>query len=253
MHKLLSMPCQIVQRESTVVDDPDVCIAWRKAMETAEAYKPKIIGKDIFGKVPFHYLRVYAAFNWKLRTQYHYAEYEYWPNMAKPPKFRCLYLFKAPFFWSEYIPMTPDPIRAFPLFQEVNLNRDGTPMAAIPMITTYGWARPDHWSFTDDELRNIGEWEKITSYYNYQQYICVGKYDYLNKFGTITKTGEKGKIVDVRPPDRDYELWDTTRPGGGLVATIKHWLKIRALRYVLELPDGSKRITTLKLISISLW
>lgn len=249
MRMLLALPCMATQTHIAYPSDPDVCIEWRKAMQMTARLVSRIILNPSGSTYRNYWTKTYAQFNWKLRTQYHFAEYTELISPYEPPRVTCLYLFKSPFRWGKPSPYYPDPINLYTRFKPQPLLPDGTPDVLFRK-TWWAWSfPPDPMFYTPEEWAIVTKWEASVFYYNHAYKICTAKYQFLGETVTNTITGQVGVVVDVLPPEREGELWFPGTPTAKTAVLQKQWMKMLPLRYKVQMPDGSHFTVTRRYIT----
>jgi len=209
--------------------DPEICIEWRKAMQMSVALVPKVILNPSGPVFRNYWVRTYAQFNWKTKTQYHFARFTESISPFEPLRERCVYLFKAPFRWGRFTAFHPDPINLYTLFRDHPLRPDGTP--DVLFSNTWGaWEfPPDPMFYTPDEWKIVTDWEKVVFHYNHVYKVCVAKYEFLGATVTHTVTGQVGVVVDIFPPKRETEVWHPGTPTAKGAVLQKQWMKMLPL------------------------
>ena len=246
LQKLLALPCMQVKSKISSYDQPDINIEWRKAMKLASALALKVVWGLKHYANTWYNMTVYAQFNWKRRTQYHYAKYVFMDTPITPNIERCLYLFKAPFRWGRYLGLAIDPITTYPLFRDMALLEDGTP--DVPFFKNLSeWSEPpDPQLYSASEWHLVTDWEEVVFTYNHNYTRCISWANHKDKIVTETTTGRTGVIKDILNPQRQSEWWDSTRRWTKYTVKRSQWMKILPLEYLIEVPDGRTFITTRK-------
>lgn len=231
MRKLLALPCMTAWTHMSYPSDPTICIEWRKAVQMAVSLVPKIILNPSGPVFRNYFVTPYAQFNWKLKTQYHFAEFKEFISPWDPPRLRCVYLFKSPFRWGKYSAFWPDPINLYTLFRDQPLLPDGTPDVLFSK-SWWAWGfPPDPMFYTQEEWNIVTRWEKTVYHYNHKQRICVAMYEFEGERVTNTLTGQVGVVVGVAYPKREYETWHPGTPTAKGAVLQKLWMKMRPLIY----------------------
>ena len=219
--------------------DPDICIEWRKAMQLSEQLVSRIILNPSGPVFRNYFIKTYAQFNWKTKTQYHFAEYKELISPWDPPRYRCVYLFKAPFRWGKYSAFWPDPINLYTRFRDVPLRPDGTPDVLFHK-TWWAWEfPPDPMFYTKEEWEIVTDWEEKVFRYDHDYKICTAEYELLGEIVTVIGTGKIGVVKEILPPRRKWELWDPGTPTEKRAVLKKQWMKSLPLRYRVQLPDNT--------------
>jgi len=226
--------------------DPEVCIEWRKAMQMAVGLVPKVIlnpGGPVFRN---YWIKVWAQFNWKTKTQYHFAEFKEAISPFEPMRIRCVYLFKAPFRWGKFTAFHPDPINTYTRFRGIPLLEDGTPDVTFSHNWWTWTFPPDPRFYTHEEWKIVMDWEEKVFYYNHAQRRCVAWYEWLGVTVAQIETKRPVIVKDVLLPKRRKEMWDKGTEAEKIGVQKKYWMKWMPLRYVIELPDKTTYETTRK-------
>jgi len=249
MHAVFGLPCSKVGSHMAYPDDPEMCVAWRKACKLAHDLADMVVPHTKDMRL-FYITQVYAQFKWKTRKQSHFAQYTYWPFPPPAPSARrCVHLFTGAFKWTKPQQMYPDPYQQFPRFTDIKLREDGTPDVTF-------WMQEWHWSapvdprlYTSEEWATIKAWESAMFYYDHELRICTAKHDYLGMWVTETKTGRSGTVVDIRLPRRVTQIWDTVDGVDIMGINKKQWMKSMPLRYIVHIPDNGTFETTWRAIT----
>jgi len=194
-------------------------------------------------------LTIYAQFKWKTRKQSHFAQYMYWPHPLGPPSYRCVHLFTSSFRWDKPQYAYPCPYQQFPKFMGMKLKEDGTPDVTFWLKEWHWKAPPDPRLYTPEEWKTIKLWESTRWYYDHQLKICTAKYDYLDQWVIETKTGKTGVVVDIRPPRRYSQVWETVDGVDIMGPNKKQWMASRPLVFVVRMADGTTFKTTRRSIT----
>jgi len=234
LQKLLALPCVSMRHHQAYPEDPAVCIQWRKAHKMTRDLVWKIVWQPVMGPFQNYHAYTYAQFNWKTRTQYHFAKFIWWEGPEQIRMERCVYLFKWPFIWGPYSAFYPDPINVYTKFRGIPLLPDGTP--DVPFShNEWGWKFPPNPQlYTWQEWQIITDWEKQVFYYNHAHKSCVARYEWGGDFVTETTTGRTGFVLDILMPRRDTEWWDPELKFTKMTVRKDQWMKYRPLIFRVE-------------------
>lgn len=245
MWRVFALPCTRLASHWLTSPDPAVAVHWKKAHDLAYKLADRVVPHPTPEQPLFYTINVYAQFKWKNRKQSHFAQYTYWPAPPPaPPETRCVHLFTSAFKWTKPTLTYPDPYNIYPRFQGLKLREDGTPDVTFWMLD-YHWSfPPDPRLYTPEEWQTIKAWEGLVFYYDHQLKICTAKHDYLGVYVTETRTGRTGIVVDIRPPERVSQVWETVDGVDIMGINKKQWNKSLPLIYIVRMADGNDFETT---------